>query len=95
MKNNVAILIICWFLINTIGQGYADSYPNENLFSKILSVTGYIVAIFMIVAFLILTTSFLGTIIFWILKKRELFLGFLFSILINIALGLIIYLTQY
>lgn len=92
---NIVILIISWFLIDILGQGYADNYQGDNMFNEILSVVGYVAAIFFIIAGLILVVSFLGTLIFGLLKKKELFLGFLFSFLINVFLGLIIYLTQY
>jgi hypothetical protein len=43
----------------------------------------------------ILSISLLGTIISRILNKRELYLGFLFSLLLNVLIGFIFFLILY
>ena len=92
---NLLVLIAAWILIKILGQDYSDNFQAENIFNKILSVIGYVYAIFLIFSAFIFCISVLGTIIFGLIKKKEWFLGFLYGLILNLILGLTIYLTQY
>ncbi len=91
---NVLVLFMAWILIGELGQAYLDNLSSDNVFNKLLSAIRYTCDLFLIISSLIFFISILGTIIFGLIKKKkELFLGFLYSLILNLILGLTLYLT--
>lgn len=83
---NILILILSWFLLDV---DYSDKFINENVFDKILLSIGHQYARFIFLYTLLLSTSFIGTIVFGLIKRKDLFYGFLYCLLLNLMCLLI------
>jgi len=84
---NIIALIASWFLLDT---DYTDKFIDENFLDKTLLVIGHVYAKLVLIYSLIMGTSIIGTILFGLLKRKDLFMGFLYCVVLNLILLLVV-----